>query len=473
MHRALALVATLLLLLTASFQSATARQATPAAGTTGPTVGTPVTVLGTEGTEVATATVTELIDPFDGYDPNSPPDRGFHFVFVAVTISNSGTRPYEANPNDIALVDSDGFLYSQGGLYRGSDPTPPDFEYQGELAPGAEASGALGFQVLNGVQIAQVVYTPDSDRLITLVDRRTDLPALGTAVSFLGTEGTEAGQITVAGVADPFADYDPSSPPQRGSHFVLVTAMIANTGTRPLEADPGDLYLLDADGFLSRSTSVRRADNATPPDFEYQRELAPSAEATGVVAYEVLNGTTPIAVVYLPASDRLITAAALGDTAEPRPTPRPGAATVTPPAGATASAATTTGGTVDCAPIATWLDLTNARFTTFVGLLNELSTMETPTPADLPRLRQAAADAETAAEKQRNSQPPAEAEALNDVLVNYYTDVSKALAFLADGVEADDPAQQLVAVANMGEIGQKFQTDVAPLYNELVAICPP
>jgi hypothetical protein len=117
MHRAATLITTLVLLLTLSLQTAIARQATPAAaGASGPDVGATISVLGTEGTEVATVTVTELTDPFDGYDPNSPPDRGFHFVLLTVTISNTGTRPYEANPSHLSLVDADGFTYDQGSL---------------------------------------------------------------------------------------------------------------------------------------------------------------------------------------------------------------------------------------------------------------------------------------------------------------------------------------------------------------------
>src|SRR5262249_35141953 len=162
----------------------------------------------------ATVKVTALTDPFAGYDPSSPPDRGFHFVLLVVTIANTGSRPYEANPGDFSLVDTDGFVYGQGNLYRGSHPTPPDLRYQHDLAPGAEATGAIGFRVLKASALVQVVYTRGIDRPITLVDRRTDLPALGDTVPFIGTEGTEAGRITITDLADPFSAYAPSSPPR-------------------------------------------------------------------------------------------------------------------------------------------------------------------------------------------------------------------------------------------------------------------
>jgi hypothetical protein len=467
MRRLFAVTVAAFLVLSVLARPAVARQATPPAG---PDVGSTISILGTEGTEVATVAVTDLTDPFADYDPGSPPQRGFHFVTVVVTIANTGTRPFEVNPSDVSLVDADGFRYAQGGLYRGSESAPPDLEYNGELAPGDEATGLIGFQVLNGVEIAEVIYAPDSDRLISLVDRHTDPPAVGTTVAFLGVEGTEAGQITIEDVVDPFANYDPSSPPQRGSHYVLVTVTLANTGTRPLDVDPGDLYLVDADGFVVGDANIRRPDNATPPDFD-RAELAPGAETTGVIGYQVLNGTTPAAVVYLPDNDRLITAAVLGEAAGPRPTPRAGLATVTPAAGATATTTRPTAAAIDCAAVSAWFTPSDERFNRLTQIVSSLPDLTTATAADVPAIRQAAEEIAALAEEQQNSQPPPEAEAFNDVIVTYLTGISQVLTFLADAIEAGDPAQQIVAIANLGELDQQFQTDGLPLFNELNEAC--
>lgn len=468
MHRAATLVVTLFLLLALSLHSATARQATPTAGAPTPDVGTTVAVIGNDGTEIAAVTVTELTDPFDGYDPGSPPERGFHFVALNVTIANTGTRTFEADPYDISLIDADGFRYGLGSVYRGSDPTPPDFERQGELAPGAEVSGLIAFQVLNSVDVAQVLYTPESDRLITLVDRRADPPAPGAAVPFLNPEGAEAGQVTISDVVDPFAAYDPSDQPVHGYHYVLVTATIANTGSQPLEADPGDLFLVDAEGFLAEAGSMRRGENATPPDFERQDGLAPGADATGVISYQLLNTSTPVAIVYAPDGDRLVTVATFGASAAPRPTPHAGDATVTP----TAATEPTTTAEVDCNAIVAWFNPTNERFERMSTIFEGLPTFDDATAADLPDFRQAAADVAALGEEQRNSQPPPQAEAFNVVIVDYFTNTRQALDLFADGLEENDPAKRMVALANMGEFQQQFQADGTTLFNDLAALCP-
>lgn len=67
-----ALIAAILLAIV-GFHPASARQETP-------TVGVPVVVPGPDGGHLATVAVTELTDPYEGYDPGSPPPRGFHYV---------------------------------------------------------------------------------------------------------------------------------------------------------------------------------------------------------------------------------------------------------------------------------------------------------------------------------------------------------------------------------------------------------
>src|SRR5215217_3804393 len=114
----------------------------------------------------------------------------------------------------------------------------------------------------------RVVFSPESGRLITLVDERTELVPLGTAVSVLGTEGTEVATVSVNDLIDPFQDYDPSSAPERGSRYVVVEVTVTNTGTRPLSVAPYDFYLVDTERFLANSTYLFRSDATNPPDFQ-------------------------------------------------------------------------------------------------------------------------------------------------------------------------------------------------------------
>ncbi|MER3439287.1 MAG: hypothetical protein C4346_17815, partial [Chloroflexota bacterium] len=185
----------------------------------------------------------------------------------------------EVDPNAFALIDTDGFLYDGGSLYLPSVSPIQLLEYQNDLAPGTEISGSVGFQVLNGATLTTVAYVPQSGRLITLADLGSSFPAQGTPVRVRGNDGSDVAGVTVDTVTDPFTDYDPGSPPQRGNHYVLATLTITNTGVRPLEVNPSAYYLADADGFLMRSTSVYR-DTSQLPDLQYG-ELAPGDSVTG------------------------------------------------------------------------------------------------------------------------------------------------------------------------------------------------
>jgi hypothetical protein len=312
MRRFGSLLVAILILSTVAIQPAAALQATPTAvAPDRPEIGTAVTVTGTDGSELAQVKVSQILDPFDAYEPNAPPKRGFRFVLLHVSVVNSGTRALGIDPASFGLVDSDGFRYTRFNVNLGKEPVVPRLDRQNAVAPGAAVTGAVGFEVLEGVRIVHVVYAPGNDRLITVVDRRGPLPVLGAAVPFVGTEGSEIGQITITSLADPFVDYDPNAPPRRGNRFVLIDVTIANTGSRPLDADPSDLLLLDSDGFLYGRAGIRR-DQTAIPDLKRQRELAPGEEAVGAIGFDPPSGVTLVAVIYVPENGRLIVAGTIG-----------------------------------------------------------------------------------------------------------------------------------------------------------------
>ena len=285
---------------------------TPAAG--GPALEDPVSVLGSEGAEAAVLTVTDLVDPFQDYDPNPAPLPGHHFVLLTIAIENTGAQPLTFDPRAIILQDDDGFLAAPATISR-PDPIVPDLAVQ-DLAPGAQATGAIGFAVLNDVDLARVVYQPGSDRLIVLADLGAPAPALGDPAPIVGPDGVESARVTIDEAADPFETYDPDRSPARGTHYVLLTITIENTGPRPLAVDPNDLFLQDADGFVARPTTVLRAEDAAPADLP-SGELAPGASVSGAVGFAVFNNVDLALVLFAPASDRLIVLAdlATGTTA--------------------------------------------------------------------------------------------------------------------------------------------------------------
>src|SRR5215207_1901674 len=136
-----------------------------------PAVGSPVAIIGVEGTEVAQITVTEVEDPYEDFDPGSPPDTSYHYVLVHLEVENTGVRPYLANAYGVSLQDADGFLYLQSYLFRTEEQIAddPDFPNE-EIAPGDTASGVVAFQVLDSADMVRVVYQPTYDRLFFLAD---------------------------------------------------------------------------------------------------------------------------------------------------------------------------------------------------------------------------------------------------------------------------------------------------------------
>jgi len=190
MHRAIALAATLLLLLAAGSRfAATAQDGGTAAI---PAVGEAVPFIGGDGTEVARLTVTEVVDPFEDYDASfGAPERGQHFVMVRLEVENISSRPFPIDPSAVRLQDADGFLYSYTFITRPSEATEaePDLAFQ-EIPAGDTVSGPIFFPVLNDVELVRVLFTPDSDRLVFLAD--LTLPTAATPVPTDEDEATPA-----------------------------------------------------------------------------------------------------------------------------------------------------------------------------------------------------------------------------------------------------------------------------------------
>ena len=146
----------------------------------------------------------------------------------------------------------------------------------------------------------------------------SDDPTLGDVVTYIGSNGQELGTVTIDEIADPFEEYDPSFPPDRGSRFVLVTLTIENTGSRPLPVQSFDFILQDVEGFTYTPSQVYRegelgttpatptADEDAPPATLENQDLEPGDSVTGVLGYEVLVGVAPARVFFTPDSGRLI-----------------------------------------------------------------------------------------------------------------------------------------------------------------------
>lgn len=286
--------------------AATARQGTPIAGA-GLATGETVSVVGPDGAELGQVTLEEFTEPFVDYDPNSPPQHGFHYGMARITIENTGPRPLPIHPRQFALLDAHGYLLSPSSVNRGNDPDVPDLPGQ-DIATGSSVTGMVTFQILNTVPVHKLLYMPANDRSVTVASAPgLPSPAVGETVPIIGAEGMTNFEITVTAVTNPYEEYQPNAAPARGSNYVGLEVTVVNTTPRVVRFDPRSIALLDADGFLYSAANVRRQENATPRDFEYQDALDPGAQATGFIGFQVLSGVQLVGVVFLPGGDRYAT----------------------------------------------------------------------------------------------------------------------------------------------------------------------
>jgi hypothetical protein len=313
MPRILASLVALCLLLVGSL-SVSAQDATPAAGGS-------VAITGPEGAGSATVTISDFIDPFEDYDPGYRPMHGYHFVMASISVENTGQLPFTIYPTDFQLVDTDGFTYYATVVARLDQGSIGDFAGLDGMSAGDQISGALFFQVLNGVPVQSLVYS-GTDRLTTIASfSDVEAAAIGEAVTIKDYDGSDWAEVAITGIKDPFELFDPNYAPERGQHFVLINITITNVGPRPLSVDPYSFYLVDADGFVYYPANLYFPPESPLQLLEYADGLETGQSVEGVLGYQVFNDVEVTEVIFRPLGDRLITVADATTGAAPVATP--------------------------------------------------------------------------------------------------------------------------------------------------------
>lgn len=473
MGRTIATLAILLGLLAGTMSTTFAQSdgATPAAA------GAAVPIFGSDGQEEATVEVTSVVDPFEDYDSSSGPDRGFHWVMATVTMTATGDRALEANGFGFVLIDTDGFLYYPGFVFRTQESVDatPDFP-GGTLEGGDSMSGAVFFQILDGTAPGLLLYQPSFDRLTTVADLRDEPVAQGDEVAFIASDGAPAGTITVDGVDMPFEGYDSGDSPQRGFEYAAITVTVTNDGNSPLEVDPYDFALVDTEGFVYTSYGLFRSAEleAQQPSLQYNEALAPGESVSGIVTFQVFAGVEPGLIVYAPNSDRHIRVAEYGEGQAPRPSDN-----LPPPVRPTEESGTdedetpvATGGP-ECEGALEWGEATvenvNA-WTESLGSIGEAFSGGTPDP---DAVRDAADASRDAADTQDGLDVPAIAEDANGKLVELFEETANGLDDLADAIESGDQVAQAEAVdAIVQMVAGEAVEELTPMLEGLADTCP-
>ena len=311
-------------------------------------------------------------------------------------------------------------------------------------------------------------------------------PPLGSTVSYIGEEGSELGTITISTYNDPYEDYDPSSPPERGSRFVEVGLTIENTGRRPFPfLSSGSVYLQDAEGFLYTTTFIYRSEDQTQdhPDLAYD-DVAAGESVTGYLYFSVFSDAEIVRIVHTDGYSRLVFLADL--TVEPLIEIGGGDGGGGTPAddgddsaddgsgddGAPADDGDDggDGGTgqfsdEECEDITVWYDESEARFSTLeesFGILSE----ENPDP---DAVRDLAGQLEDLADEQADADVPEPAQEANDALLALMQGFADALNDYADALESGQASQDALLAAFSGL--EPLATEFDNLITELADAC--
>jgi hypothetical protein len=136
-------------------------------------VGEPVDAVDGAGVVHGTVTLKQFEDPFTGFDPTSPPPEGTRYVMLSTVFEAAEDQALWADPAGIVLQDTNGYLLSPTGIRRPPENVVPDLQAQ-TLAPGDRVSGYVGYVVPTGSQIANVLWSPEAGRLVTLANAPTE-----------------------------------------------------------------------------------------------------------------------------------------------------------------------------------------------------------------------------------------------------------------------------------------------------------
>ena len=285
-----------------------------------PAVGTPVTYVDPDGIIRGEVTVREVTDPFTGHEPTSPPAAGMRYVHLIATFQAAIDQTLEAQPWQIVLQDTDGFLYSSAYVPRppcrsGAEPPCesgdadiPDLQGQ-TMAPDNRISGAITYVIPAEATLDRVVYQPSFDRLIELADLGGGGgPALGDPVTYTAADGSSATISTQ--LVDPFTANDPAYGPPEGTRFVVLQSVFENTGQVPYYADPYDVAVRDEDGFVYQQVTVYQPEGAAIPALEGQT-MSPGDRVSGYVGFAVPTDAQLADILYYPESSRIVTIADL------------------------------------------------------------------------------------------------------------------------------------------------------------------
>jgi hypothetical protein len=255
-----------------------------AAGQAGPVdLGEPVTYLDDTGTEQGTVTVTQVVDPFDGFLEGYPPQAGSRFVLVVLAFEGTGDEGIQAYPPNIYLHLADGRTYAPTTVYVPDDFSEADLTIQ-DVGPGSLVSGFVGYAVPEDAVVDGVLVSYSGTLLIP-ADMGMPRPPIETPVTMTDPDGA-AVEATVRSILDPYRRFDKDRPPAEGGRFVLISASLENTGEGPFRIERNGFLLRDVNGKLWGLTEIAHARKPKQKDID-TTDLGRGNRLNGLLPFQV------------------------------------------------------------------------------------------------------------------------------------------------------------------------------------------
>ena len=265
----------------------------------------PVPYTDAAGTQLGTLLVRDLADPFTAFEPTRPPAEGQRYALLTVVFEAAEDQAFPTDPRQVQLEDVDGNLYATAAVPRPADATPAEIQAQA-LNPFDRVSGVIGYVLPEPAEIVRIVYRGDGSRLLPVAELApTGAVAVAEPRTFTDPAGVPLGSISVRGMTDPYAAFEPSRPPAEGQRYVLLDVAMEAAEDAAMLADPRVVALVDAHGFVYGPSGVPRPAGELLQDLELQ-PLSPGDRVSGAIGFSVPEAAEIRSVVYAPASNRVV-----------------------------------------------------------------------------------------------------------------------------------------------------------------------
>jgi hypothetical protein len=152
------------------------QESTPAEGASGgnvtdPELGDLVAYISESGSPIAELRSTEVDLDWDEYSEYYVSKTGFSYVAVVVEITNLGSRgSLVVRADDFRLQDVDGFYYTRSWADAAEDAELVPAEGEVAIRSGDTEEIVLVYEVLEGIELSNLFWQPEYERLLTVVD---------------------------------------------------------------------------------------------------------------------------------------------------------------------------------------------------------------------------------------------------------------------------------------------------------------